>query len=62
MTNTSYVPSIYKLLDTRKPGSELFDYLWWLETEHMGLPGDRQATELFAHRLIENFARLDSEE
>jgi hypothetical protein len=42
--------------------SELFDYLWWLETEHMGLPGDRQATELFAHRLIENFARLDSEE
>lgn len=46
-----YVPAIYRLLVTRRPKHELFDYLWWLETEHMGLSGDRQATEAFAEYL-----------
>ena len=49
----SYVPAIYKMLLSRKPIHELFNYLWWLETEHMGLTGDRQRTERFAERLIE---------
>ena len=47
-----YVPVIYKMLIERKPISEIFDYLWWLETEHMGLSGDRQATDTFAKRLL----------
>lgn len=47
----AYVPSIYKMLITRRTPEDLFDYLWWLETQHMGLTGDRQATELFARRL-----------
>jgi hypothetical protein len=47
----SYVPAVYKLLITRRPQHEVFDYLWRLETEHMGLRGDRQATEHFAERL-----------
>ena len=47
----SYVGEIYKLLIARKPKHEIFDYLWWLETEHMGLTGNRQATEHFAERL-----------
>ena len=47
-----YVPAIYKLLISRKPKHEVFDYLWWLETEHMGLDGDRRATEQFAERLL----------
>jgi len=47
----SYVSTIYKMLISRKPKHEIFDYLWWLETEHMGLTGDRQATERFAERL-----------
>lgn len=46
-----YVPAIYRLLVTRRSKQELFDYLWWLETEHMGLSGDRQATEAFAEHL-----------
>jgi len=47
----SYVPEIYKMLISRKPKHEMFEYLWWLETEHMGLTGDRQRTEMFAERL-----------
>ena len=47
----SYVGAIYKMLITRKSKNEIFDYLWSLETEHMGLTGNRQATEYFAERL-----------
>lgn len=46
-----YVPTIYRLLVTRRSRQELLDYLWWLETEHMGLSGNRQATETFAEYL-----------
>lgn len=48
----SYVPAVHKLLIARKSKHEIFDYLWWLETEHMGLVGSRQATEHFAERLL----------
>lgn len=34
------------------PVDELFAFLWWIETEHMGLRGDRQRTAMFAHRLL----------
>ncbi len=47
----SYVPSVYKLLISQKPIHEIFEYLWWVETEHMGLIGDRQATEAIAKKL-----------
>lgn len=46
-----YIPTIYKLLVSRSPKQEIFGYLWWLETDHMGLVGDRQATEAFADYL-----------
>ena len=49
----AYVPAIHKLLIARKSFHEVFDYLWWLETEHMGLVGSRQATEYFAKRLLQ---------
>ena len=42
---------IYKLLIDRKPKLEIFNVLWCLETEHMGLTGNRQAAEHFAERL-----------
>lgn len=48
----AYVSAIHRLLISRKPKHEIFDYLWWLETEHMGLTGDRQATDHFAERLM----------
>ncbi len=46
----SYAPHVYTLITTRP--HELSDYLWRLETEHMGLTGNRQATERFAQRLL----------
>ena len=54
-----YVASIHKLLIQQRPTTEVFDYLWWLETEHMGLKGDRQATWRFAERLIRLPDELD---
>lgn len=41
----SYVPELCELLMRRATVNEIVTYLWWLETEHMGLPGDRQKTE-----------------
>ena len=49
----AYVSTIYKMLIARQPRHEVFKYLWWLETEHMGLTGDQQATEKFADRLMQ---------
>lgn len=47
----AYVASLYRLLIRRIGESEVFDYLWWAETEHMGLVGDRQRTAAIAKRL-----------
>ncbi|WP_089724732.1 hypothetical protein [Candidatus Thiosymbion oneisti] len=48
----SYIPEIYRMLISRQPKHKIFEYLWWLESEHMGLSGDRQRTEAFAERLL----------
>lgn len=49
----SYVPRICDLLKLPNCRSDLVSYLWWLATEHMGLSGNRQATEDFADKLIQ---------
>ena len=35
-----------------KHRDEIVDYLWWLETEQIGMPGDREGVERFADRLL----------
>ena len=57
----SYVSTLYKMLIAQKSRDEVFDYLWWLETEHMGLTGDRQATEKFADRLMQLPTEVENE-
>ena len=47
-----YVPTVYSMLIARKPINEVFEYLLWLETEHMGLTADRQRTQSIAERLV----------
>ncbi len=47
----AYVRGVHKLLTAGKGATDVFDYLWWVETEHMGLPGDRQATLAVAEKL-----------
>jgi len=49
----AYVSAIYSMLITRKPVSEVFKYLLWLETEHMGLTADRQRTQSIAEKPVE---------
>lgn len=48
----AYVGDVYRLLSRRAVTQEVFDYLWWLEQEHMGLSGDRQRTQRIAERLV----------
>lgn len=48
----TYVPGVYKHLIHRSPERDLFEYLWQIETEHMGLHGNRIHTEKIARKLI----------
>ncbi|MBI5607687.1 MAG: hypothetical protein HY902_02280 [Deltaproteobacteria bacterium] len=48
-----YVPAILLLLLRRASTDEVFNFLWWVETECMGLPGYRAVTEAAAARLVE---------
>lgn len=46
-----YASSLCQLLILGKSEGEVFEYLWWLETEHMGLSGDMEKTKVIAKRL-----------
>ncbi|NGX48142.1 MAG: hypothetical protein K1000chlam3_01532 [Chlamydiae bacterium] len=48
----SYISSVYKLIQSKKSENELFDYLWWIETEHMGLSGNKKHTKSIARKLF----------
>jgi hypothetical protein len=54
----SYVSDIYKLIQSKRTESEVFDYLWEIETEHMGLSGDKKHTQTIAHKLFKLSAPL----
>lgn len=49
----SYVPQIYGLLIRRENRQKLVDYLWWAETENMGLCGNYRRTERIADLLLQ---------
>ncbi len=49
----SYIPMLCKLIMTKSSKEDIFKYLWNLETQHMGLDGDRQATDKFADKLLQ---------
>ena len=57
----SYVYHIYGLLIRRRPKQEIVDYLWELETEQMGLPGNWQRAEWFAERLLLIAKQMDED-
>jgi hypothetical protein len=48
-----YVAEADVLVFGNASADEIFDYLWKIETESMGLPGNRPKTELIARRLLE---------
>jgi|SRR6188768_3976349 len=48
-----YVGAICSLLIRGCSAEDLFDFLWGIETQHMGLSGDWSTTRAFADRLWE---------
>lgn len=48
----SYIPDIQEMLMRKAKFDELFDFLWWVETEHMALPGNRERTKRCAEQLV----------
>ena len=55
----SYIAEVYGLLIRREPRHKLVDFLWWAETEHMALCGNRSRTEQVADRLLNIGADVD---
>jgi hypothetical protein len=48
-----YVPGVAALVARRAPQEIIFEYLWKIETENMGLPGNRRKTEFIAKPLVQ---------
>lgn len=48
----SYISEVHGLLIRREPLYKMVDFLWSVETEHMGLVGNRRRTEQAAERLL----------
>lgn len=48
----AYVPEVVQLINRDPSEEEIFSYLWQLETDHMGLVGNEEATKEFARRLL----------
>src|SRR4051812_48679405 len=47
-----YINQIYGMIIRREPKYKLVDFLWWVETENMGLYGNHQRTEHTADLLL----------
>lgn len=52
-----YANNIYKIIKYSDSHKELFEYLWKIETEHMGLRGNRLKTEEFAKSLFQKIKK-----
>jgi hypothetical protein len=57
----SYIPQVYGMLIRREPKHKLLEFLWWVETQHMGLRGNRWHTELIADRLMQLRQQLEGD-
>jgi len=56
----SYISGIYGRLIHRIPEQELFDHLWEIETQHMGLFGNRGKTQQVTQKLLLLNTQLES--
>lgn len=52
----AYIPEISQMITSHKSAHEIFEYLWWIETEHMGLTGNKQITKFIAAKLQSLFS------
>jgi hypothetical protein len=58
----SYVPGIHKMLISRSTEQEVFEYLWVIETQHMGLLGNRRNTEEISKKLLHLVDEIEGRE
>ena len=56
----NYIPHIYSQLIHDRPREEIFENLWKVETNSMGLPGDRRVTEKAVESLIKLRDQMES--
>ena len=56
-----YIHEIYEIIRDSSPYVALFVYLWTLETDHMGLTGNKSKTEEFAKFLFNEIRPLVNE-
>ena len=49
----AYIGQIYGMLIRREPRHKIVDFLWWAETENMGLYGNHLRTERVADLLLQ---------
>lgn len=47
----AYAASLLELIVSGKLEHEIFEYLWCIETEHMGLQGNKRVTKRIAKKL-----------
>ena len=55
-----YIHEIHGMLIRHEPRHRLVDHLWWIETERMGLFGNRSRTEAVADRLIGLYEEIEA--
>lgn len=48
-----YLPNLCKLLEEDGSVDQVFRFLWTVETESMGLSGDKSATQSFSELLVD---------
>jgi hypothetical protein len=55
-----YIHEIHGQLIRHEPLARLIDHLWWIETSHMALFGNRVRTERIARQLVELRDRMEA--
>lgn len=56
----SYISKMYSIVKNSSSHECLFDYLWYLETEHMGLRGNLSKTKKFSKNLFNKIKKLQN--
>ncbi len=47
----AYIPELCRFLSHNPSSQEIFDYLWVIETNSIGMEGDKQSTLKFSEKL-----------
>ncbi len=57
----SYIPQVCKLLINQESPENIFKYLWKIETDYMGLIGNRNHTQSIAKKLTDIIVKIEGQ-